>query len=88
MHDGACYTHMAKNAFKYGNEKVSKLSCRCGTGGRAVTSKNHRFTPPLPRKLHKQFYYLMHKAVSMYLHTGGHRRPHARRRVPDRRHRA
>ena len=61
--DAGCYTHALKNLFKFADKTLPKEDCRCAR----KTVKNHRFTSPLPTKMHAWVYNLMYKAEMYYL---------------------
>jgi hypothetical protein len=63
LFDAACFTHLLKNLFKWADKTLPTEQCTCAS----KTSKNHRFTTPLPRNMHAWVYQLMHAAEALYL---------------------
>ena len=61
--DGACFTHLLKNLFKFADKELPSVTCKC----MVKSTKNHRFTSPLPRNMHAWVYNLMRKAEAIYL---------------------
>ena len=63
MWDGTCYTHAPKNVFKWADKVLPKEECKCAK----KSTKNHRFTAPLPGHMHAWVCHLLKQAELMYL---------------------
>ena len=61
--DGACFTHLLKNLFKFADKELPSVTCKC----MVKSTKNHRFTSPLPRNMHAWVYNLTKQAEGIYL---------------------
>jgi hypothetical protein len=63
MWDGTCYTHALKNCFKWADKVLPKEECKCAK----KSTKNHRFTAPVPSHMHAWICHLLGQAELMYL---------------------